>query len=294
MGSLYSKGERIPVEEILKTDINNYETSIGEGNLFNNQSNIKIKNKNELLNSVIKFVIIGKTPINEEFNNNEFIRYSERFFSIGKIFSHISIFLGFTKVNDDYDGVCIEYGKYNKDDILYNNNKEYFVCETGLKYTQMSLNFYTKMITIYNKNSINKKCILTSCNINSETRFDVLLQNLMIGEKLLNNNHFNELIVKDEILEEIENKYSSESYDNITNNCQDFASRLLKEIKACIINRSTKKKIDFNNLSSYLPSQIVKILKYNEKNYKINYLPDIIDNDLPFFLNFNKDIPLIE
>ena len=294
MGSLCGKGERVPLEKILNNDTSNYQTSIGEGNISNYQSNIKIKNKNELLTSFIKFVVIGKTPINEEFNNNELIRYSEKFFSIGKIFSHISIFLGFSKENDDYDGVCIEYGKYNKDDILYNHNEEYFVCETGLKYTQMSLNEFIKMIKYYNENSINKYCILTSCNINSETRFDVLLQNLMIGEKYLNNSHFEELIVKDEILEEIENKYSIKNYGNFTNNCQYFASKLLKEIKANIINPSTKKKIDFKKLTSYLPGQIVKILKYNEENYKIFYYPDIIDNNLPFFLNINKDIPLIE
>ena len=294
MGFLSTKGERVPLEKILNSDASNYATSLGEGNISNYQSNIKIKNKSELLTSLIRFVVIGKTPINEEFNNNELIRYSEKFFSIGKIFSHISIFLGFSKENDDYDGVCIEYGKYNKDDILYHQNEEYFVCDTGLKYTQMSLNVFIKMIKYYNKNLVNKNCILTSCNINSETRFDVLLQNLLIGEKYLNNSHFKELIVKDEILEEIENRYSIKNYGNFTNNCQDFASKLLKEIKANIINPSTKKKIDFKKLTSYLPGQIVKILKYNEENYKIFDYPEIIDNNLPFFLNINKDIPLIE
>lgn len=155
----------------------------------------------------------------------------------------------------------------------------------------MSLNVFIKMIKYYNKNSVNKYCILTSCNINSETRFDVLLQNLMIGEKYLNNNHFEELIVKDKILKEIEKKYSSKKYGNITNNCQEFASKLLKEIKANIINPSTRKKIDFNKLSSYLPGQIVKILKYNEENYKIFCHPEIIDNNLSFFYILIKIFP---
>ena len=290
MGGLSCKRERVPMERILTDRSSNYETSIGEGNI----SNIKIKSQNELLNSLITFVVIGITPLDDELNNNMLIKYSEKFFPIGKKFSHISLFLGFEKVEQDYDGVCIEYGQYKKDDILYKHNEEFFVGESGLKYTQMSLNLYTKIIKHYNKNSENINCTLFSCNINSEIRFDILLQNVNIGEKILNSNNFNNLIIKDEILEEIENKYSIKNYGNFTNNCQYFASKLLKEIKANIINPSTKKKIDFKKLTSYLPGQIVKILKYNEENYKIFYYPDIIDNNLPFFLNINKDIPLIE
>ena len=294
MGSFSNKEERVPFDTILTSESSNFDTSIGDGNIKNYHSKIKIKNQNELLNSFITFVIIGKTPLNEDINNNLVVKFSKKFFSIGQKFCHISMFLGFQKEENDYDGVCIEYGEYNKNDILYQHNQEFFVFESGLKYTQMSLKEYIKMIEYYNKKSSNNKCILTSCNINSETRFDLLLQNLNIGEKLLNSSNFNNLIVKEEILEEIENKYSVENYNSLLNNCQDFASRLLKEIKAWIICPSTRKKIDFKKLYSYLPGQIVDTLKYNEENYKANYYSEIIDNDISFFYKINKYIPLNE
>ena len=290
MGGLSCKRERVPMERILTDQSSNCETSIGEGNI----SNIKIKSQNELLNSLIKFVVIGITPLNKELNNNMLIKYSEKFFPIGKKFSHISLFLGFQKVEQDYDGVCIEYGQYKKDDILYKHNEEFFVGESGLKYTQMSLNLYTKIIKHYNKNSENINCTLFSCNINSEIRFDILLQNVNIGEKILNSNNFNNLIINEEILEEIENRYSVKNYNSILNNCQDFASRTLKEIKACLICPSTRKKIDYKKLYSFLPGQIVDILEYNEKNFKVNHLSQIIDDDIDFFYKINKNIPLIE
>ena len=290
MGGLSNKNERVPMETILTDRSISYETSIGEGNI----SNIKIKNQNELLNSLITFVVIGITPLNDELNNNMLIKYSEKFFPIGKKFSHISLFLGFQKVEQDYDGVCIEYGEYKKDDKLYKYHEEFCVGESGLKYTQMSLNEYTKMIKYYNKISENKNCCLFSCNINSEIRFDLLLQDVNIGEKILNSNNFNNLIIKDEILEEIENRYSVKNYNSISNNCQDFASSLLKEIKAYIICPSTRKKIDFKKLYSYLPGQIVDILEYNEKKFKVNHLSQIIDDDIDFFYKINKNIPLIE
>ena len=290
MGGLSCKSDRDPIENIINDQSSNCETSIGEGNI----SNIKIKSQNELLNSLIKFVVIGITPLNKELNNNIIIKYSEKFFPIGKKFSHISLFLGFEKVEQDYDGVCIEYGQYKKDDILYKHNEEFFVGESGLKYTQMSLNLYTKIIKHYNKNSENINCTLFSCNINSEIRFDILLQNVNIGEKILNSNNFNNLIIKEEILEEIENRYSVKNYNSILNNCQDFASSLLKEIKACLICPSTRKKIDYKKLYSYLPGQIVDILEYNEKKFKVNHLSQIIDDDMCFFLEINKNIPLTE
>ena len=292
MGSNSSKNENIPIKRIL-TENNNCDTNIGEGNNDYYKSNIKIKNQNELLNSFITFAIIGRTPINNKFKNNELIKYLETFSFIGKKFTHISIFLGFKKEKNDYDGVCIEYGQYNENDKKYYHNEEFFVFKTGLKYTQMSLNEYILMIKYYNKNSSNDKCILTSCNINSEIRFDILLQQLMIGEKILNSKNFNEVIVKEKILEEIEKKYSIENYKNISNNCQDFASNLLKEIKAYIINPSTRKKIDFEKLNLYLPPLIVNTLKYNEEHYNVNYLSEIIDGNLSFFYNINKNIPLI-
>ena len=290
MGSLICKSKRVPIDTILTEQSSNDETSIEEGNI----SNYKIKSQNELLNSFIKFVVIGITPLSEELNNNIFIKYSEKFFRVGKKISHISLFLGFQKVEQDYDGVCIEYGKYEKNDILYKHHEEFFVGKSGLKYTQMSLNEFIKIIKYYNKNSANKNCILFSCNINSEIRFDFFLQNVNIGEKILNSNNFNNLIIKEEILEKIENRYSVENYNNILNNCQDFASSLLKEIKACLICPSTRKKINFKKLYSYLPSQIVDILEYNEKNFSVNYLSEIIDDNINYFYNINKNIPLNE
>ncbi len=290
MGGLSCKSDRDPIENIITDQSSNCETSIGEGNIYN----IKIKSQNELLNSLIKFVIIGITPLNKELNNNIIIKYSEKFFPIGKKFSHISLFLGFEKVEQDYDGVCIEYGQYKKDDILYKHNEEFCVGESGLKYTQMSLNLYTKIIKHYNKNSENINCTLFSCNINSEIRFDILLQNVNIGEKILNSNNFNNLIINEEILEEIENRYSVKNYNSILNNCQDFASSLLKEIKACLICPSTRKKIDYKKLYSFLPGQIVDILEYNEKKFKVNHLSQIIDDDIDFFYKINKNIPLFE
>ena len=290
MGGISGKSDRDPIENIINDQSSNCETSIGEGNI----SNIKIKSQNELLNSLIKFAVIGITPLNEKLNNKTIIKYSEKFFPIGKKFSHISLFLGFEKVEQDYDGVCIEYGQYKKDDILYKHNEEFFVGESGLKYTQMSLNEYSKMIKYYNKSSENKNCCLFSCNINTEIRFDNLLQNVNIGEKILNSNNFDDLIIKEEIIEEIENRYSVKNYNRILNNCQDFASSLIKEIKACLICPSTRKKIDYKKLYSYLPGQIVDILEYNEKKFKVNHLSQIIDDDIDLFFKINKNIPLIE
>lgn len=79
MGGLSCKSDREPIENIITDQSSNCETSIGEGNI----SNIKIKSQNELLNSLIKFVVIGITPLNKELNNNIIIKYSEKFFPIG-------------------------------------------------------------------------------------------------------------------------------------------------------------------------------------------------------------------
>ena len=226
------------------------------------------KNKEEIMNMPIIYMILGTQPVS--FSNNiihsvsnlfSFARYYLPESISSKKFVHSSLFIALEKHPDsDNDlGALLEYGFYNE---KISSNRTDYIGKSGLRYSLVSRKIFEDYINEQNKNISFVEYQLLECDVHSRNSMKTVL--LKIVKKNVNDD-----------ISSLENSFDANNYNLFNNNCQTFVANFIEKSFSLLKNYD---RYDYSYLKMHIPIVIVDSLEKIKNLYKKNKKKFFEDN----------------
>ena len=244
--------------------------SCGSSNSCKNKiETIWEKNKEEIMNLPIIYMILGTQPVS--FSNNvihsvsnllSFARYYLPESISSKKFVHSSLFIALEKQenSDDDLGALLEYGYYNE---KISSKRTDYIGKSGLRYSLVSRKLFEDYINEQNKNISFVEYQLLECDIHSRNSMKTVLQ------KIVKNKNVNDDIYS------LEKSFDANNYNLFNNNCQTFVADFIEKSFTLLKNYDN---YDYSYLKLHIPTVIVDSLEKIKDLYKKNRKKFFEDN----------------
>ena len=233
------------------------------GSSSQNENNIKTiweKNKEEIMNLPILYIIMGTQPVS--FSNNV-IHSVSNFFSFAryylpesissKKFVHSSLFIALEKKeNNENDlGALLEFGNYNE---KISSNRTDYIGNSGLRYSLVSRKIFEDYINEQNKNTLFVEYQILELNIHSINSMKTVLQ------KIVKNKN-------EDGISSLEKSFDAKNYNLFNNNCQTFVADFIEKSYSLLKNYDS---YDYTYLKMHIPTVIVESIEKIKDLYKKN------------------------
>ena len=249
-------------DKILKffSSSNNIIFSGSSSQVENNIKTIWEKNKEEIMNLPILYIIMGTQPVS--FSNNV-IHSVSNFFSFAryylpesissKKFVHSSLFIALEKKeNNENDlGALLEFGYYNE---KISSNRTDYIGNSGLRYSLVSRKIFEDYINEQNKNTLFVEYQLLELNIHSINSMKTVLQ------KIVKNKN-------EDGISSLEKSFDAKNYNLFNNNCQTFVADFIEKSYSLLKNYDN---YDYTYLKMHIPTVIVESIEKIKDLYKKN------------------------
>ena len=249
-------------DKILKffSSSNNIIFSGSSSQVENNIKTIWEKNKEEIMNLPILYIIMGTQPVS--FSNNV-IHSVSNFFSFAryylpesissKKFVHSSLFIALEKKeNKENDlGALLEFGNYNE---KISSNRTDYIGNSGLRYSLVSRKIFEDYINEQNKNTLFVEYQLLELNIHSINSMKTVLQ------KIVKNKN-------EDGISSLEKSFDAKNYNLFNNNCQTFVADFIEKSYSLLKNYDN---YDYTYLKMHIPTVIVESIEKIKDLYKKN------------------------
>ena len=236
---------------------------IFSGSSSQNENNIKTiweKNKEEIMNLPILYIIMGTQPVS--FSNNV-IHSVSNFFSFAryylpesissKKFVHSSLFIALEKKeNNENDlGALLEFGNYNE---KISSNRTDYIGNSGLRYSLVSRKIFEDYINEQNKDTLFVEYQLLELNIHSINSMKTVLQ------KIVKNKN-------EDGISSLEKSFDAKNYNLFNNNCQTFVADFIEKSYSLLKKYDN---YDYTYLKMHIPTVIVESIEKIKDLYKKN------------------------
>ena len=236
---------------------------IFSGSSSQNEKYIKTiweKNKEEIMNLPILYIIMGTQPVS--FSNNV-IHSVSNFFSFAryylpesiasKKFVHSSLFIALEiKENSENDlGALLEFGNYNE---KISSNRTDYIGNSGLRYSLVSRKIFEDYINEQNKDTLFVEYQLLELNIHSKNSMKTILQKMVKNKNT-------------EGISSLEKSFDAKNYNLFNNNCQTFVADFIEKSYSLLKNYDN---YDYTYLKMHIPTVIVDSLEKIKDLYKRN------------------------